>query len=69
MQLITAPQDNGPSIQMIDPVKKDRTTFQQVIEKWSVPPNRLGDVLALAGDTVDNVPGNVVSIGVMEQKK
>lgn len=57
MQLITIPNGSGPCIQMIDPVKKDRTTYQQVIEKWSVPPEKLGDVLALAGDTVDNVPG------------
>lgn len=46
MQLVT---DLGasPSIQMIDPMKKDRTTYLQVVEKWEVPPNKLGDVLAL----------------------
>lgn len=56
MQLVTD-LDTTPSIQMIDPVKKDRTTFKQVVEKWEVPPNKLGDVLALAGDTADNIPG------------
>ena len=25
--------------------------------KWEVPPNLIGDVLALAGDSVDNIPG------------
>ena len=24
--------------------------------KWGVPPNLIGDVLALTGDTVDNIP-------------
>lgn len=72
MQLITKPNgDNdvdidGSSIQMIDPVKKDRTTFQQVYEKWLVPPDKLGDVLALAGDTVDNVPGKHIHNSKMQ---
>lgn len=30
---------------------------EQVIAKWGVPPERIGDVLALVGDAVDNVPG------------
>jgi DNA polymerase-1 len=30
---------------------------KEVIEKFGVPPSRLGDVLALMGDSVDNVPG------------
>jgi DNA polymerase-1 len=29
----------------------------RVEEKWSVPPERIADVLALMGDSVDNVPG------------
>ena len=29
----------------------------QVCAKWEVPPNLIGDVLALAGDSVDNIPG------------
>jgi len=28
-----------------------------VIQKWGVPPERVPDVLALLGDTIDNVPG------------
>jgi DNA polymerase-1 len=28
-----------------------------VLKKWGVPPQRIGDVLALIGDTVDNIPG------------
>src|SRR4029450_13965382 len=30
---------------------------QKVEEKWGVPPERVVDVLALVGDSVDNVPG------------
>src|SRR5213596_3393233 len=29
----------------------------QVTEKWEVPPGLIGDVLALTGDSVDNIPG------------
>jgi len=29
----------------------------QVATKWEVPPKLIGDVLALAGDSVDNIPG------------
>lgn len=29
----------------------------EVIAKWDVPPNLIGDVLAIAGDSVDNIPG------------
>ena len=28
-----------------------------VHKKWGVPPQRIGDVIALIGDTVDNIPG------------
>jgi DNA polymerase-1 len=30
---------------------------EKVAAKWEVPPNLIGDVLALAGDSVDNIPG------------
>jgi 5'-3' exonuclease len=33
----------------------------EVVAKWDVPPGQIGDVLALAGDSVDNIPG--VGIG------
>ncbi|MEP6955790.1 MAG: 5'-3' exonuclease H3TH domain-containing protein, partial [Chthoniobacterales bacterium] len=29
----------------------------EVIAKWDVPPELIGDVLAIAGDSVDNIPG------------
>ncbi|MEP6821055.1 MAG: 5'-3' exonuclease H3TH domain-containing protein [Chthoniobacterales bacterium] len=29
----------------------------EVVNKWNVPPGLIGDVLAIAGDSVDNIPG------------
>ena len=29
----------------------------EVVAKWNVPPGLIGDVLAIAGDSVDNIPG------------
>jgi DNA polymerase-1 len=29
----------------------------EVTAKWEVPPNLIGDVLAISGDSVDNIPG------------
>ena len=56
MQLITEPHV-FPCIHMIDPMSMSRVAHEQVFEKWGVHPKQLGDVLALAGDSADNVPG------------
>lgn len=56
MQLITGP-DVVPCINMIDPLQMSRIAHAEVVEKWGVGPDLLGDVLALAGDTADNIPG------------
>jgi DNA polymerase-1 len=29
----------------------------EITQKWGVPPNLIGDVLAISGDSVDNIPG------------
>jgi DNA polymerase-1 len=42
---------------MIDPMHFDRVLHSDVIEKWGVASEKLGDVLALAGDSSDNIPG------------
>jgi DNA polymerase I len=52
MQLI----DPG-KIDMLDTMKNVRLGPEAVIEKFGVGPAQLGDVLALMGDTADNVPG------------
>jgi DNA polymerase-1 len=56
MQLVTA-KDEMPSVHIIDPMTMSRVTYDEVVEKWGVPPEHLGDLLALAGDSSDNVPG------------
>ena len=51
MQLI------GDGVEMLDPMKNKRIDRDGVIEKFGVGPERVVDVQALAGDSVDNVPG------------
>jgi DNA polymerase I len=46
-----------PGIDMLDTMRDRRIGTEQVVEKFGVPPEKLGDVLALMGDSVDNVPG------------
>ncbi len=47
----------GGGIEMLDPMKNVRIDADGVREKFGVGPERVVDVQALAGDTVDNVPG------------
>ena len=47
----------GGSIDMLDTMKNQRIDIPEVVEKFGVPPELVGDVLALMGDSVDNVPG------------
>ncbi|WP_289041837.1 DNA polymerase I [uncultured Aliiroseovarius sp.] len=47
----------GGGIEMLDPMKNKRIDTEGVEEKFGVGPNRVVDVQALAGDSVDNVPG------------
>jgi DNA polymerase-1 len=42
---------------MIDPMHFDRVSHDDVMKKWGVSSEKLGDVLALAGDSSDNIPG------------
>jgi DNA polymerase-1 len=49
---------HGPArIDMLDTMKNQRIYLDEVEEKFGVPPELVGDVLALMGDTADNVPG------------
>jgi len=47
----------GNGVEMFDPMKNKRIDREGVIEKFGVGPERVIDVQALAGDSVDNVPG------------
>lgn len=57
MQLVTK------SVSMFDTMKDKRIGIPEVIEKFGVPPEKVVEVQALAGDSVDNVPG-VPGIGI-----
>jgi DNA polymerase-1 len=47
----------GDQIFMHDTMKNKHIKVPDVIEKWGVPPEKMIDLQALAGDSVDNVPG------------
>ncbi|HET9352684.1 MAG TPA: 5'-3' exonuclease H3TH domain-containing protein, partial [Sphingomicrobium sp.] len=53
MQLI----DEDAGVDMLDTMNDRRIGRDAVLEKFGVPPEKVGDVLALMGDSVDNVPG------------
>ncbi|WP_309621480.1 DNA polymerase I [Novosphingobium sp.] len=56
MQLV-GPDGNGGHIDMLDTMKNLRIGVAEVEEKFGVTPALVGDVLALMGDSADNVPG------------
>ncbi|EAP78438.1 DNA polymerase I [Roseovarius nubinhibens] len=47
----------GGGVEMLDAMKNRRIDVEGVEEKFGVGPDRVVDVQALAGDSVDNVPG------------
>ncbi|AWW72987.1 DNA polymerase I [Erythrobacter sp. KY5] len=55
MQLVG--EENGARIDMLDTMKSARIYIEEVQEKFGVTPDKVGDVLALMGDSVDNIPG------------
>jgi DNA polymerase-1 len=72
MEVVLATNDKdlyqlvGPCVKVYTTAKADlaspKDAFallgeEQVAAKWEVEPNFIGDVLALAGDSVDNIPG------------
>jgi DNA polymerase-1 len=57
MQLVT------DTVVMYDTMKDRRIGIAEVIEKFGVPPEKVVEVQALAGDSTDNVPG-VPGIGI-----
>ncbi len=52
-----------PGVVMLDAMKSKKLGREEVMEKFGVPPDKVVDVQALAGDSTDNVPG-VPGIGV-----
>jgi len=53
----------GPGISMLDTMKNRSIGPDEVRERFGVSPERVVDVQALAGDSIDNVPG-VPGIGI-----
>ncbi|MEL6529858.1 MAG: DNA polymerase, partial [Pseudomonadota bacterium] len=53
---IEGPNGTG-RIDMLDTMKSARIYIPEVEEKFGVAPELVGDVLALMGDSVDNIPG------------
>ncbi len=47
----------GATVGMYDPMKDRQIGIPEVVEKWGVPPEKMIDLQALTGDSVDNVPG------------
>ena len=47
----------GERVSMLDTMKNARIGPEQVVEKFGVLPDKVVDVQALCGDSVDNVPG------------
>lgn len=44
-------------VSLYDAMKSKEIGTEQVLDKFGVPPEKVGDALALIGDTSDNVPG------------
>tara|TARA_R110002072_G_scaffold242564_10_gene401426 strand:- start:6419 stop:9253 length:2835 start_codon:yes stop_codon:yes gene_type:complete len=55
MQLVG--ERDGARIDMLDTMKSQRIYIEEVEAKFGVAPELVGDVLALMGDSVDNIPG------------
>lgn len=51
MQLVS------PAVSMYDPMKDRQIGIPEVVEKWGVPPEKMIDLQALTGDSIDNIPG------------
>ncbi len=47
----------GPKVWMYDGMKDRQIGISEVVEKWGVVPEKMIDLQALTGDSVDNVPG------------
>ena len=47
----------GDKIWMLDTMRRKEYGVDEVKEKWGVGPERIQDLLALAGDSADNIPG------------
>lgn len=56
------------SVTLVDTMRNKETGLEDVREKFNVPPEKVTDVFALAGDSIDNIPG-VKGIGEKTAKE
>ncbi|MDX8387432.1 MAG: DNA polymerase I [Ghiorsea sp.] len=47
----------GDKVWMLDTMRRKEYGYDEVVEKWGVGPDKIQDLLALAGDSADNIPG------------
>jgi DNA polymerase-1 len=74
--LVTADKDAlqlvGPRVTVLSVMGRtgERVLYDaaKVVERWGVPPARIPDVLALMGDSIDNIPG-VPGVGEVTAQK
>jgi DNA polymerase-1 len=52
----------GPQLKMMDTMRDVTFDEELVVKKWGVKPSQIIDLLAIMGDTVDNIPG-IAGIG------
>ena len=57
MQLVIDPKDGQPGITQLDDGKGVTYDEKGVHAKWGVRRDQVGDLLAIMGDTADNIPG------------
>lgn len=57
MQLVRDGQAGGPRVRQLDDGKGVIYDERGVQEKWGVRPDQVGELLAIMGDSVDNIPG------------
>jgi DNA polymerase I len=58
----------GSNIRIYDPMKELLIEDKDVVERYGVPPSRMAELMALTGDTSDNIPG-VKGIGEKTAKE
>ncbi|HSF03262.1 MAG TPA: DNA polymerase I, partial [Solirubrobacterales bacterium] len=74
--LVTADKDAlqlvGPKVTVLSVLGRtgERIDYDRdkVLERWGVPPERIPDILALMGDSIDNIPG-VPGVGEVTAQK
>jgi DNA polymerase-1 len=68
LQMLITSGHSDFGITVYDPMKQKFIGRKEVFDQWGVSPYQIADLLALAGDSADNVPG-CVGVGVKTAAK